>query len=331
MYENPHHKIVFHNILLGGAKHWGKRQESSPATATDATPWRSLIPSDGDGASMNDDDYTINGDVDIMVGTTTTRSCSGDRTLFHLRRVSLSSRTLRPRLYPRRRRRLSLSSALQHVRPVYDKSGITDLRCRRAHNRQSVGLKTLAGQGAPWTSLLGRADPTRPEARPDVPFTKGMWHVLSFCNRIGDVLPCTTPKSKDVHFPTINNAGSPPACSIEDSAVGFTAIAHTWTGLGLPGSAFTPEHWRRCRGTLLRVLKMANHQEDGHTASDSESQNNSRSRGRGVSDKQPSPRKSRPPPRRSAEPHSKPTHYEFMGLVNGHNERLDRLEQELAQ
>ncbi|MED6204040.1 hypothetical protein PIB30_005440 [Stylosanthes scabra] len=30
------------------------------------------------------------------------------------------------------------------------------------------------------------------------------------CNRIGDVLPCTTPKSQDVHFPTINNAGSPP-------------------------------------------------------------------------------------------------------------------------
>ncbi|MED6167407.1 hypothetical protein PIB30_002378 [Stylosanthes scabra] len=76
---------------------------------------------------------------------------------------------------------------------------------------------------------------------------------------------------------------------------------------------------------------MADYREDGRTASDSESQNNSRSRSRGVSDKLPSPRKSRPPPRRSAEPHSRPTHYEFMGLVNGHNGRLDRLEQELAQ
>ncbi|MED6156834.1 hypothetical protein PIB30_017996 [Stylosanthes scabra] len=76
---------------------------------------------------------------------------------------------------------------------------------------------------------------------------------------------------------------------------------------------------------------MADHQEDGHIASDSESQNNSRSRGHGASGKQPSPRKSHPPPRRSAEPHSKLTHYEFMGLVNRHNGRLDRLEQELAQ
>ncbi|MED6108774.1 hypothetical protein PIB30_027324 [Stylosanthes scabra] len=75
----------------GRTKHWEKRQESSPATAIDAMPWRSLIPSDSDSASMNDDDYTINGDGDIMVGTTTTRSCSSGRTLFHLRRVSLSS------------------------------------------------------------------------------------------------------------------------------------------------------------------------------------------------------------------------------------------------
>ncbi|MED6206301.1 hypothetical protein PIB30_025362 [Stylosanthes scabra] len=56
-----------------------------------------------------------------------------------------------------------------------------------------------------------------------------------------------------------------------------------------------------------------------------------RSRAHGASGKQPSPRKSRPPPRRSAEPHSKPAHYEFMGLANGHNGHLDRLEQELAQ
>ncbi|MED6218439.1 hypothetical protein PIB30_026663 [Stylosanthes scabra] len=33
----------------------------------------------------------------------------------------------------------------------------------------------------------------------------------------------------------------PPACPIEDSAIGFTATAHVWTGLGLFGSAFTPE------------------------------------------------------------------------------------------
>ncbi|MED6147685.1 hypothetical protein PIB30_046070 [Stylosanthes scabra] len=43
------------------------------------------------------------------------------------------------------------------------------------------------------------------------------------------------------------------------------------------------------------------------------------SRGYGASGKQPSPRKSRPPSRRNAEP------------PDGHNGRLDRLEQELAQ
>ncbi|MED6195670.1 hypothetical protein PIB30_040168 [Stylosanthes scabra] len=55
-------------------------------------------------------------------------------------------------------------------------------------------------------------------------------------------------------FSTITTTGFPPVCFIGDSPIGFTTAAQAWSGLGSFGSAFTPEHWRRCRGSNFRVL-----------------------------------------------------------------------------
>ncbi|MED6143835.1 hypothetical protein PIB30_009646 [Stylosanthes scabra] len=78
---------------------------------------------------------------------------------------------------------------------------------------------------------------------------------------------------------------------------------------------------------------ISNHH-DGQTTSDSASYNQPRDiNGCGGPWRQPSPRRARPQQHNSPlwEAYSRPTHYEIIDLMNGHNGRLDQLELELAQ
>ncbi|MED6217678.1 hypothetical protein PIB30_019987 [Stylosanthes scabra] len=107
--------------------------------------------------------------------------------------------------------------------------------------------------------------------------------------------------------------------------LGCVLPTFTTTGILTPINTPYPHRFNISERTILLRLNSVN------TLSDLSVGVFCRSRAHEALGKQPSPRKSRPPPRRSPKPHSKPTHYEFMGLVNGHNGRLNRLEQELAQ
>ncbi|MED6180273.1 hypothetical protein PIB30_008772 [Stylosanthes scabra] len=90
----------------------------------------------------------------------------------------------------------------------------------------------------------GRTDPIRQEKPDPTCPPRKRCDTISPLERNRRRAPTSTSKPQDMHFLTINDTGSTPsprACSIENSTIGFTATAHTWTELGLFGFAFTPE------------------------------------------------------------------------------------------